>query len=63
MARDDDPINMTVKTEIALVVRRIAKEYTQGGTRSEFICGGGRKVRVLFFMVNRLHLKCAGSQS
>ena len=46
MARDDDPISMTVKTEIALVVRRIAKEYTQGGTRSEFICGGGRKVRV-----------------
>ena len=32
MARDDDPISMTVKTEIALVVRRIAKEYTQGGT-------------------------------
>jgi len=37
---------MTVKTEIALVVMRIAKEYTQGGTRSEFICGSGRKVRV-----------------
>jgi len=46
MARDDDPISMTVKTEIALVVRRIAKEYTQGGTRSELICGGGRKVMV-----------------
>ena len=46
MARDDDPISMTVKTEIALVVRRIAKEYTQGGTRSEFIYGGGGKVRV-----------------
>ena len=37
---------MKIKTEIALVVKRIAKEYTQGGTRSEFISGGGGKVGV-----------------
>ena len=44
MAGDDDSIGVTIKAKIALVVRRIPKKHTQGGSRSKFISGSGRKV-------------------
>ena len=44
MAGDDDSISVTIKAKIALVVRRIPKKHTQGGSRSKFIRGSGRKV-------------------
>ena len=46
MAGDDDSIGVTIKAKIALVVRRVPKKHTQGGSRSKFISGSGRKVWV-----------------
>ena len=46
MAGDDESIGVTIKAKIALVVRRIPKKHTQGGSRSKFISGSGRKVWV-----------------
>ena len=46
MAGDDDSIGVTIKAKIALVVRRVPKKHTHGGSRSKFISGSGRKVWV-----------------
>jgi len=37
MSRDDDTIRLEVKTAVPFVIRRISKEDTQGGARSEFV--------------------------
>jgi hypothetical protein len=44
MSGDDDPFSVTIKEKVALVVCRVAKEGTQGRTRSKFIIGDGRKI-------------------
>ena len=46
MAGDDDVISVMIKAKIALVVRRVPKKHTHGGSRSKFISGSGRKVWV-----------------
>jgi hypothetical protein len=33
MTGDDDPVGMEVETLITLVIGRVTKEHTQGGTR------------------------------
>ena len=46
MARDDDLIRGKVETAIAFVVSRVTQEDAHDRTGSEFVCDGGRKVRV-----------------
>jgi len=48
MTRDDDAIGMAFKANVALVVRGVAKEDTQGGAGSKFMGDCGGKVRVTF---------------
>ena len=46
MARDDNAISVAIIADITLVVKGVAKEDTQSGSRGEFMGCGGRKVRV-----------------
>ena len=46
MARDDHTISVSIKADVSLVVKGVAKEDTQSGSRGEFMGCGGRKVRV-----------------
>ena len=45
---DDYLVGRHVKTAVSFVVSRVAKENTQGRSRSEFVGGCGRQVRIAF---------------
>lgn len=46
MLRDDDAVRTVIEALESLVIRRLAEEDTHGGTRSEFVGGGGIEVRI-----------------
>jgi hypothetical protein len=52
IAGDDDSVFVAFRAKIVLVVEGVAKKYTQGGTRSEFVSGSGKKVGVALVAKN-----------
>jgi hypothetical protein len=55
---DDYLVGRHVETAVSFVVGRVAKENTQGRSRSEFVGGCGGQVRVAFAAKNPEVIVC-----